>query len=341
MRTREQNVRIALLVLGVPNLFAGLWIRLAPHNFWANFPGFGHHWVSAAGPYDGHTITDYGAALAGLSAGLIALALFPRARAATILLGAWLVAAIPHLLYHVVATGGMSTGDNIANIAVLALTVALPAALLVYEHRSNATPMPKATGTSDNARIALAPERGVIRRMSYRASRKELGFVTTPIAVTAHHPGLLAGYGAFELATMKATRVDARFKHLAELRTAMLVGCEYCVDIGSSISRKGGISDDEMRGLIDWRASPRFSDADRAVLEYAEAMTRTPAEISDELFDRLRALFDEAQLVELTAAIGIENYRARFNWAFGIGSDGFSEGAYCVPPDPVVAAAVQ
>ena len=341
MRTREQNMRFALLNLAVPNLLVGLWIRLAPHSFWAHFPGFGHHWVKALGPYDGHTITDYGAALVGLSCGLIGVALFPRARAATILLGAWLVAAIPHLLYHVVATGPLATGDNLVNIAVLALTVALPAALLVYEHRAHATPMPKAKGTSDNARVALAPERGVVRRAAYRSSRKEVGIVTTPIGVTAHHPMLLAGYGAFELATMKASRVDARLKDLAVLRAAMLVGCEYCVDIGSALSRKGGISDDELRDLVDWRNSPRFSDADRVVLELAEAMTRTPAEISDELFDRARALFDEAQLVELTAAIAIENYRSRFNWAFGIGSDGFSEGAYCVPPDRIAAAAVQ
>src|ERR1700712_2242813 len=103
MRTREDKVKIALLLVAVPELLAGLWIRLAPHSFWSTFPGAGHHWVRALGPYDGHTITDYGAALVGMSAGLLGLALFPRARAATILLTAWLVGAIPHLLYHVFA----------------------------------------------------------------------------------------------------------------------------------------------------------------------------------------------------------------------------------------------
>src|SRR5256885_8599451 len=98
MRTRDDKVKIALLNFGLPSLLAGLWIRLAPHSFWSTFPGLGHHWVKALGPYDGHTITDYGAALVGLSIGVIGLALFPRARAATILLSAWLVAAVPHLL---------------------------------------------------------------------------------------------------------------------------------------------------------------------------------------------------------------------------------------------------
>ena len=55
-------------------------------------------------------------------------------------------------------------------------------------------------------------------------------------------------------------------------------------------------------------------------------------EVSDELFERLRARFDEAQLVELTSVIALENYRARFNWALGIQEEGYSEGAYCVAP---------
>ena len=117
----------------------------------------------------------------------------------------------------------------------------------------------------------------------------------------------------------------------------MLVGCEYCLDIGSALSRSEGITEEELRDLARWRTSDRFDELERAVLAYAEAMTRSPVEVSDELFGVLADRLDEAQLVELTSVIGIENYRARFNWAFGIGADGFSEGAYCARPDPVAA----
>jgi len=72
------------------------------------------------------------------------------------------------------------------------------------------------------------------------------------------------------------------------------------------------------------------------VLEYAEAMTRTPVEVSDELFERLQARFDERQIVELTMAIGLENLYGRSNWALGIEGEGFSEGMYCVRPDDSV-----
>ena len=68
------------------------------------------------------------------------------------------------------------------------------------------------------------------------------------------------------------------------------------------------------------------------MLEYATLMTRTPVEVPDELFQQLREVFNEAQLVELTTAIAWENYRARFNHAFGIEGEGFSEGAFCALP---------
>ena len=69
------------------------------------------------------------------------------------------------------------------------------------------------------------------------------------------------------------------------------------------------------------------------MLDYSVAMTLTPVEVPDELFTELRQHFNEAQLVELTAAIAWENYRARFNHAFGIEAQGFSKGAYCPMPD--------
>ena len=71
---------------------------------------------------------------------------------------------------------------------------------------------------------------------------------------------------------------------------------------------------------------------ERLVLEYADAMTRTPVEVPDALFARLRERFVEAQLVELTSAIAWENYRARFDHAFGIEGENFSEGAVCAMP---------
>lgn len=69
------------------------------------------------------------------------------------------------------------------------------------------------------------------------------------------------------------------------------------------------------------------------MLEYADAMTRTPVEVSEALFARLREKFTNPQLVELTSGIAWENYRARFDHAFGIEGENFSEGAVCALPE--------
>jgi 4-carboxymuconolactone decarboxylase len=71
---------------------------------------------------------------------------------------------------------------------------------------------------------------------------------------------------------------------------------------------------------------------ERLVLEYADAMTRTPVDVPNALFARLRERFSEAQLVELTSAIAWENYRARFDHAFGMEGENFTEGAVCAMP---------
>src|SRR5271155_5869745 len=84
--------------------------------------------------------------------------------------------------------------------------------------------------------------------------------------------------------------------------------------------------------LPDFENSTAFTDVEKLVLRYAVAITNTPVEVSEELFDALHRHFDERQLVELTSVIAWENYRARFDHAFGIESEGFDKGALCLLP---------
>ena len=69
------------------------------------------------------------------------------------------------------------------------------------------------------------------------------------------------------------------------------------------------------------------------MLAYAEGMSRTPLAVPDDLIAELGKHFDERQMVELTASIAWENWRARFNHALGIEAQGFSEGAFCPIPE--------
>jgi AhpD family alkylhydroperoxidase len=128
-------------------------------------------------------------------------------------------------------------------------------------------------------------------------------------------------------------RVPRPRSPLAALKAAALIGCPFCLDIGSTEARGAGVSEAEPRDLATYRESPLFSVLDRAVLDYAAAMTRTPVTVPDELFARLRDGLGPAALVELTATIAWESFRSRFNHALGIQAQGFSEGAYCLRPE--------
>ncbi len=98
------------------------------------------------------------------------------------------------------------------------------------------------------------------------------------------------------------------------------------------MSRKIGISAEQIANLHSYPSDPNFSSLERLVLAFADGMTRTPVEVPDGLFAGLRDQFSDAQLVELTACIAWENYRARFDHAFGIESEDFSAGDYCALP---------
>ena len=84
--------------------------------------------------------------------------------------------------------------------------------------------------------------------------------------------------------------------------------------------------------MPNYRNSGLFSETEKMVLEYADGMTQTPVEIPDALFAKMREKFSEVQLVELTATLAWENYRARFDHAFGVEAEGFVKGSYCALP---------
>ena len=88
-----------------------------------------------------------------------------------------------------------------------------------------------------------------------------------------------------------------------------------------------GASEDKIRQLPAWRDSALFSPLERDALDYAEKITITGEKVTDELFARLRSHFSEGQIVELTAAVALENFRSKFNPALGIEAQGF-----CVLP---------
>ena len=83
-----------------------------------------------------------------------------------------------------------------------------------------------------------------------------------------------------------------------------------------------GLTEEKILALADYASSPLYSDAERVALEYADGMTISGREVSDELFARLRRVYDDDALVELTATIAWENASSKFNRALLIPSQG-------------------
>jgi alkylhydroperoxidase family enzyme len=86
---------------------------------------------------------------------------------------------------------------------------------------------------------------------------------------------------------------------------------------------QAGASEEKIRQVPEFATSPLFDGVERLALGYAEAMTITGQKVSDELFGQLHEHFSEAELVELTAAVALENFRSKFNVALGIEAQGF------------------
>jgi 4-carboxymuconolactone decarboxylase len=104
------------------------------------------------------------------------------------------------------------------------------------------------------------------------------------------------------------------------------------VDIGSAVGREQGIPVEKLQALGDPASASALDETEKLVLAYAEAMSRTPVDVPEELWQALRARFSESQIVELTHSIAWENFRARFNRALLVESDNLSEASFCIIP---------
>jgi AhpD family alkylhydroperoxidase len=175
------------------------------------------------------------------------------------------------------------------------------------------------------ARISLEPPLTPTYRVVRWYSRRAYDAVLDPGAAMAHHPQLLRTYLRFERSLAHWNRLDTTLAAIAQLAAAARIGCSWCLDFGYWESTRRGVEPVKLREVPRWRDSDVYTDLERRVLEYAEAMCADPVAVTDDMVDALRQDLDEGQLVELTMQVAVENVRSRFNAALGLTSQGFRD----------------
>ncbi len=138
--------RVALMMLALPNLFAGLWAVVAPSSWYENFPGWSPHLVAALPPYNEHLATDAGAGL--FASGLLALlaAFLMRRDVIIVAMTGYLAFALPHALYHLATPAdALNASEDATNTLSLWVAVVLSSWLLVDALRSTEPSLKQAT----------------------------------------------------------------------------------------------------------------------------------------------------------------------------------------------------
>lgn len=149
----------------------------------------------------------------------------------------------------------------------------------------------------------------------YDTLEKGGGRVLNIFRLMAHHARSLPPFHAW-YPRLREGPLDLRLRYLAYVRASQLNRCRYCVTHNGAAGRKAGIPKEQLEALADHRTSPLFSELERLVLAYAEAMT-TEVQVDGALAETLRGHLGPEALVQLTLTVAAANFTNRFNEALG------------------------
>ena len=138
------------------------------------------------------------------------------------------------------------------------------------------------------------------------------------VGVFAHVPTSVKHLMGMLLELREQKNLPYRLVELAVLAVSKLNQCDYCVGHHKPLLVVEGISPEGADTILDYKTHPELNEVDKLVVEYAVAVTNAPQKIRDNVFERLRAHFSEAQIVELTLRISLCGFFNRFNDALQV-----------------------
>jgi AhpD family alkylhydroperoxidase len=171
----------------------------------------------------------------------------------------------------------------------------------------------------------LDHKRTPLLRIAELYSKRRYGAVLEPGLALLHNRRVLMTLIANENRVARWDILDPTVKAVAALAAAAEIGCGWCLDFGFWESFHRGVDPVKLREITDWQRSTVYTERERAAIRYAVGMTQTPPHVTDEMVADLRNRFTDAEVVELTAMIALENQRSRTNTALGLSSQGFRD----------------
>jgi AhpD family alkylhydroperoxidase len=168
----------------------------------------------------------------------------------------------------------------------------------------------------------VARPRGLLLRVAFWMARRRFGRVPTPFRVVYARAPKLAPI-SYQIARVLegGLSLEPELVLLLMTHVSQQNGCGFCADLHLAQAVQARLTREKFAALPEFRASPRFSERERAALAFAEEVTRTHA-ASDAAFRELQKHFDERQIVELTWLNAVGNFFNLLAVPLGLESDG-------------------
>jgi uncharacterized peroxidase-related enzyme len=178
------------------------------------------------------------------------------------------------------------------------------------------------------SRISLVGRSGAAgaAREAFERKIAERGNIPNMYRAFAHRPWLLTTMDAHFAAVMGSGSVALKLKELLALQTSLVNECRYCASFHTLLAERTGATKEQIASLLDFEAGP-YTEKEKAALRFGLQMTRDANRVSDSVFAALRAHFDEGEIVEIAAVVGLFAYFNRFNNAFALEPTRPGEGA--------------
>ena len=161
-------------------------------------------------------------------------------------------------------------------------------------------------------------------RVIFWLQRRKYGDVLNSSRYWAQSPSVFLTlslfYGTLD---RKSSPISPAMRSLIIVRVSQLNGCSFCIDLNTSVLLERGLAVEKVQDLHRWRESFLFSDEEKVLLDYAEAVTNSKGDIGGHIKSQMVQHFTDKELVEITALIAFQNMSTKVNNAFGIDPQGF------------------